>query len=257
MITGVAVGRVLGVNAVPASPSAPEPSSKVAAKGERPAENRVADLTGASLVTRAKSGEPEAMAAIEQRPVAERAIDETLALAEGRTARERRAIDVLRAQCSDHPELLDDVRTATKWLAYARNPAVGSVALAALASLPSPTAGDLVYEVWIGTEGRTAATQIAQEMLYAPAFRKWASPGLAIALDLRATESCESILALLPRAIEAGDRRSLQVLVKLNGRRNCGPSKTQYCYPCLHGSPMMSSAIRATRERSAPTFEGG
>jgi DNA-binding NarL/FixJ family response regulator len=155
MTTGLAVGRVLGVNAVPASHSAPETSSKVAAKSESPGGNRAADMTGASLVARAKSGEPEAMAAVEQRPVTERTIEETLALAEGRTASERRGIDVLRVQCSDHPELLDDVRTATKWLGYARNPAVASVALAALASLPSPTAADLVYEVWIGTEGRT------------------------------------------------------------------------------------------------------
>ena len=197
------------------------------------------------------------MSAIEQRPANERTIEETLALAEGRTARERRGIDVLRQQCSEHPELLDDVRTATKWLNHARNPAVAGDALAALASLPSATAADLVYEVWIGTQGRTVATQIAQEVLYAPSFRKWASPGLSVALDLRATESCENILALLPRAVEAGDTRSLQVLARINGRRNCGPTKQQDCYPCLRGSVLMSSAIRATRGRRAPTFEGG
>jgi DNA-binding NarL/FixJ family response regulator len=256
MTSGVVLDRMFRINAVPESRGAAVPSSEVTPMGKRSGENRVTGAPNASLVERAKSGEPEAMAAIEQRPITERAIEETLALAEGRAASERRGIDVLRQQCSEHPELLDDVRTATKWLAYARSPAVAKDALAALASLPSATAADLVYEVWIGTEGRTAATQIAREMIYAPSFRKWASPSLSIALDLRAAESCDRILALLPRAIEAGDRRSLQVLARLNARRNCGPQKNQDCYPCLHGSALMSSAIRATRERRAPTFEG-
>lgn len=253
MTTGIFVGRALGIHTVPASPGAS--SSRVPTKGKNPADQGAGDTSGATLSARAKSGDSEAIAALEQRPVTARTVEETLALVEGRAARERRGIDALREQCSEHPELLEDVRTARKWLGYARNPAVASDALAALASLPNAAAADLVYEVWVGTEGRTAATQIAREILYAPSFRKWASPALSIALDLRAAESCEGVAALLPRAIEAGDKRALQVLARLNARQNCGPSKKQDCYPCLRGSAAMSSAIRATRGRSAPTFD--
>jgi DNA-binding response OmpR family regulator len=208
-----------------------------------------------SLTQRASAGDPDAIAALEQKAPEERTVEETIALSEGRAVASRRAIAVLRDRVLREPEMLKDRAIVRQWIGHARDPATAAEALAAIASFPGPIAADLVYEVWIGTPERTASTQLAEEIAKTEAVRRKASPALSIALDLRSVETCEAAKELLPRAHAEADRRSVSVLARMNQRRGCGPRKRDDCYPCLReDKTALSDAIRAVLRRPAPAF---
>lgn len=245
----------------PAATSAPGALLRpVDAPKEMPAESvkatvaprAVRETAPQSLMARASSGDDEAMAALERLPLAGRSVDETRALAEGRVARARRSIVALGEECRQHPELLSRRETAERWLAHARDESVATDALATLASVPGPHTPDILYAVWTGTPKASGATRMAQELLASTAIRSQATPALSIALDLRAAESCEAMAALLPRAIDDADRRSIRVLGHILGNRRCGPAKNQECYPCLRKSLLVPKAVRAARSRPGP-----
>jgi hypothetical protein len=109
-----------------------------------------------------------------------------------------------------------------------------------------------VYEVWTGTRERTEVTSLAQALVYSSDVRPKASPALAVALDLRAAESCEENRRLLPIAERDGDRRSLHLLVKLRKVRGCGANGRMDCYGCLRRGTALGDAIRAVKDKKAP-----
>lgn len=205
---------------------------------------------------RARIGDPNAMAAIEARPVAERSIEDAKALAEGRIARRIGDVEALAKRCAETPDLLKDPKISGQWMSYVRDDALATEALAALASVPSSTAADVLYAAWVGTDGRTAATQLAKDLLYTDAVRARATPALSALLDMRAATECEKMKEVLPRAREVADKRALRILGKLPTQRNCGPSKHDLCYPCLQGSDLVAKTVRAVRVRPAPKFPG-
>jgi hypothetical protein len=124
--------------------------------------------------------------------------------------------------------------------------------LESMAALPAPIAADLLYEVWTGTVQRNATTELARALLYSRDVRPKASPALAVALDLRVSTSCKENQAILPRAEQDGDRRSLHLLLQLQRRYGCGPNKRQDCNPCLRKGDEVERAVKAVRERRDP-----
>lgn len=209
-----------------------------------------------SPLERASAGDPEAMAAIAMRPMLERSIEDAKALAEGRIARRIGDVESLAAQSADKPDLLTDPKISGQWISYARDDAVATAALTALAKIPSATAADLMYAVWVGTGGHTAATELAKDLLYTETVRARATPALSALLEMRAATDCAKMKEVLPRAAQAADRRALRILGKLPIQRNCGASQHELCYPCLRGSDLVAKAVRAVRNRPAPRFPG-
>jgi hypothetical protein len=123
-----------------------------------------------------------------------------------------------------------------------------------IARTPGSQSVDLLYEVWTGTTGKSDATKLAEALVYTDEIRKKASKGLAIALDLRVAESCETNQAILPRAIAEGDKRSLHLLGKLNAKKGCGPKKLSDCNPCLRKDKQLADATRIVRSKNAPKY---
>jgi DNA-binding response OmpR family regulator len=207
----------------------------------------------ASLTERASRGDRGALAELEGRPANRRSIDENIALGQGRIALRKAEIEELRQSILARPALLDDRQTVGRLLGFARDPSVAAEALAAVASLPGAKPADIIYEVWIGTPGRSSATALAQEFANSAIVRKNASPQLALALDLRQGKTCEDFRALVPAAKDHGDRRALRPLVQLLRRTGCGDDKRQDCYACLRGDDeALTTAIRAVQGRRAP-----
>jgi DNA-binding response OmpR family regulator len=208
----------------------------------------------ASLLERASAGDREAIAALEQRPIAARSVQDAVALSKGRSALKRLEIEALRDEIAKNPALLEDKATVRRLISAGRDPAVAAEALTAIASLPGPSSADIIYQIWIGTQERTAATHLAEELALTDAIRKKASPALAVALDLRKAESCEQNQALLPRALAEGDGRALRPLNRLIRRTGCGPNKRLDCYACLRKGKQLREVIRAVRKRRGPRF---
>jgi hypothetical protein len=126
-------------------------------------------------------------------------------------------------------------------------------ALAAVAGLPGPQSGDLLYEIWTASPGRSDTTELARALAYSRDVRAKSSAALSVALDLRLAETCAANQALLPRAIQDGDRRSLQLLTKLQRKQGCGPKKSADCFACLRDGEELEAAITAVKARRAPS----
>lgn len=193
-----------------------------------------------------------AMKQLEAKPVKDRDVDETIALASGSAVQRKAALGALASDLRRNPNLAEDpdvmkrLREATKDRELARD------ALRLLASLPGPTPVDVIYDIWVGTKGRTPTTELAEALVFTKEVRAKASPALAVALDLREAETCEQVKPVVMRAIEHGDRRSLRLLGKLTLRYGCGPGKVKDCWECLRGEDTITDAINAARKRPEP-----
>ncbi|MEE9383792.1 MAG: serine/threonine-protein kinase [Nannocystaceae bacterium] len=99
------------------------------------------------------------------------------------------------------------------------------------------------------------ATQAAQ-ILSDSTVRGRATPALRIALDLHEANTCKEKVALLDRADENGDPRSIKVLesVAKGPRRGCGFLGNRACPPkCRRGAKKMRATMAKIRARgSAP-----
>lgn len=234
--------------------SAPQPKPSVTAPAKPPpAEESVASaLSLPSLVERAEQGDKDAIEQIESRPPSERTMSEALAWARGKSERKRRVMASIAKQLRSDLPLSADRETLRRLEPFTRDPETATEALAILASLKTPMAADMLYDVWLRKREKSDATALAESLLYTKEVRDSASDALAVVLDLHAASTCEQIEGILERAREHGDSRAVPVLGKLNFRYGCGSRGGEDCYPCLRGKSGVSDAIRAARGRPAP-----
>jgi hypothetical protein len=175
-----------------------------------------------------------------------------LALASSRSSAELMAARALQRSLERDPGLIQESKTLSEVRRFSENPETARTVLAAMAALPAPMSADLLYEVWTGTIERTESTELARTLLLSKDVRPKASPALAVALDLRLAQRCEDAKAILPRAIQDGDRRTLPLVIKLQRKYGCGTNKRADCYPCLRDGDQLENVIKAVKERREP-----
>jgi hypothetical protein len=100
---------------------------------------------------------------------------------------------------------------------------------------------DMLFEL-MTTKGGSRAAKRAEELLRDEAVRLRGSPALRIAYDLRVARSCEDKAALLDRAKDDGDRRTLGQLQLLN--QDCRRGEC-----CLSNDPKLRAAMDGIKER--------
>jgi hypothetical protein len=81
--------------------------------------------------------------------------------------------------------------------------------------------------------------------------RAHASPATLITLDLRIATRCETKRALLSRAAQHGDQRTLQLLKPLTITRGCGTLKLGDCWPCMRKDGALRNAISGISARAS------
>lgn len=181
---------------------------------------------------------------------------QVFAVAEARRAREVGLATKLAAALDRDPGLIQEATTLAELRRMSDNPETARTVLQAMAALPAPLAADLLYAIWTGTVQRNETTELARVLLHSQDVRPKASPALAVALDLRQAETCEANAAILPRAAEHADRRSLHLLTKLQRRYGCGPNKRLDCYPCLRKGSELEAIVAAVKGRREPRTFG-
>ncbi len=181
---------------------------------------------------------------------------EVLEIAERRAGSHLRAAQELARALEHDPGIADDAKTLAEMRRMLGERETARTVLSALAALPGSFSVDLLYDAWVGTASRDETTELARALLYSKDVRPKASPALAVALDLRNAKTCEEHRAILPRAIEHADRRSLQFLNKLQRTTGCGPKKRDDCNPCLREGAELERAIKAARSRREPKTFG-
>jgi len=205
-----------------------------------------------SSANTAKVSEPS-VTELEQRPAGSLLASEVLRVAAAKAEQKRAQASELRQRLALNPALGQDNAVQAKLLEFAEDPITAPEALAAMSALEPPLGADLLYAVWTRTTERTDTTELARSLLYSSDVKAKASPALAVALALRAAETCAEFHALLPKALTDGDRRSQHLLAKLIAKRGCGPKKTEDCYACLRANrDELNATINAVKSRHAP-----
>jgi hypothetical protein len=237
LVLGLSGSKAKGVDSVATTGGAKAlasaaASAKPAAEKQRP--GLLAELEGKS---------PESLSA-----------SELMKVAEGRAERQREAAKALREKVEENRALLDDKTVQGQLLQFVGDAETARDALAAMATGEAASGPDLLYEVWTGTAVRNDATELARALVYSKDVRPKASPALAVALELRVAETCEQFKAVLPKALKDGDRRTLHLLTKLNGKKGCGPKKADDCYACLREGDELTATINAVKSRRPPAY---
>jgi hypothetical protein len=228
-----------------AAPAAPPPASAGAAEAS-------STSSAGSLLDQARGGDERALGVLEHQRPEDRGTEEALALAAGKAAQEASTVSKLRARLASDPGLAKDPKVIADLRRMAQEPDTSRDALAAMAALPGPISADLLYDAWTSTAERSATTELAQALLMGRDVRPKASPALAVALDLRQTESCEDNAKILERAVDVGDKRSFAPITRLLRRNGCGASKRDDCYPCLREGDLLKRALTAVKMRREP-----
>ncbi|HKQ69746.1 MAG TPA: serine/threonine-protein kinase [Polyangiaceae bacterium] len=109
---------------------------------------------------------------------------------------------------------------------------------------------DFLYELSTtkGISQRTSAR--IKQVLAKPDVRARMSPALAVAFDLKNSSGCESKRALLGRAKEQGDARSLAGLRTLQAAKGCGFLGLGDCWSCMRRDNALGAAIAAIEDRT-------
>jgi hypothetical protein len=178
--------------------------------------------------------------------------DEVLALATSDLDRRRQSAKMFREKIAGNPSAIKDKLVLAELRRFIADPQTAQEGLATVAALPGSMSADLLYEIWTATPNRTDATELARALLYSADVRSKASPALSVALDLRLAETCEANRAILPRALELGDRRSFPLLSKLKRKDGCGPQRRQDCFACVREGDELEGAITAVKGRRTP-----
>ena len=263
LVAALAAG-LIGTAGQERTPAASVPSAEAAAtpaaappSTPKPGDTATAAGTG-SLVERARSGDPSALASLEQKKPADRSVEEALGLATGKMAQATAASAKLRARLAADPGLAKDPKVIADLRKFAQETETSRDALAAMAAIPGPLSADLLYEAWTSTAERSETTELAQALLMSRDVRAKASPALAVALDLRDAlelregETCEANAKILPRAIEVGDKRAFAPLSRLLRHNGCGPTKRDDCYACLREGELLKKALTTVKLRREP-----
>jgi hypothetical protein len=197
----------------------------------------------------------EQLAKLEDRPPESLNARELAMLANARDEARRASSKALRSKLEANPVLGKDPALQGELMRLADDARSSADALSAMAALEAPIGADLLYEVWTRTPVRSDTTDLARALVYSTDVRPKASPALAVALELRAAESCEQYKAILPKALKDGDRRAAHLLLKLSSKRGCGPNKSDDCYACLREQKdELKATINAVKSRRPPDY---
>jgi hypothetical protein len=234
--------------ASPASSGPPQPSASRA---------RAPDLT--RLFELAARGDRAALGKLAARPDAGRSSAEWQALATGYTVLKDYPASLaaygaaarLDPALGNDAKLLGDVRRA------AEQPATQGAALDLAATGLGSGGADLLFDLWSTNRTRQGAKSLAdaaRAKLDQAEVKEHSSPALRVALDLMSARGCSGYRALLPRAVEHADARSLPVLNKLTVGRGCGFLGISDCFYCLRGDSKLGAAVENAKSRPAPSF---
>ncbi len=108
---------------------------------------------------------------------------------------------------------------------------------------------EVLYDLAFGGKTLAGIVTRAHQSLQSPLVRGHASPAILVTLDLRSATSCEARRALLPRAREVGDARTLAVLSAYSPTTGCGFLHGHDCWPCLRRDGALTATIAAITAR--------
>lgn len=233
-----------------ASPKALAPTASVAS-GVKPSEAPASAVPSLAFeLEQAQAAGLEALEALAKKHPNEGSV--LLALAQARVAAKKYepAVRAVSSALAVDPELNVSKKVATLLFTTAQSRSGREETFKLLEGPMGSRGADIVYDIAVHPSIKAAVKQRAEQYLKSDAFEKASSPELNIAVALRHAERCEQKHALLLRAKNVADSRSLSYLEPLTKTQGCGKGGKQDCYPCLRGDSRLPEAIQAVKART-------
>lgn len=206
------------------------------------------------LMSAAEFGEEAALQELLKVPPKERKSEVWLTLGAGymKSQKTDEALDIYQEAIAHMAELADNAKIAENVQLAVKDSATMKKAIAVAAESMGERGVNILFHTWAGTAKRTPASALAERYLKLERVQKKASKAVTLALDLRRPHACAELRALLTKAKDYGDTRSLNPMAKLRSKRGCGASKKDDCYACLRNDSLLEDAIAAAAERLGP-----
>ncbi len=160
-----------------------------------------------------------------------------------------RAVGAIGRALSLDPKLQEDAQVATALFKAAQAKASSDASFALLEGPMGSRGADIIYDLATTKGVRQNIKQRAAAWLKTKDFDRASSAALNIAVALRHAVSCQQKHALLLRAKNVADERTLPELQKLEARTGCGRRKRDDCYACLRKDDRLKQAITAIQGR--------
>lgn len=175
-----------------------------------------------------------------------------LALAQGRVNAKQyaEAVKTISAALDVDPELKVSKKVASLLFTTAQSKSGRERTFELLQGPMGSRGADIVYDIAVHDAIKPAVKTRAEQYLKSEAFERASSPELNIAVALRHADRCEQKHALLLRAKNVGDQRSLRYLEPLAKVEGCGAGSKHDCYPCLRADARLGDAIAAVKTRA-------
>ncbi len=237
------------VEAEPAT-AAPEPS----VTAEPPPEPKKPEK---SVLQLAAEGEKDAIKQLQAKPLAERSVEDNVALAKARIAGKRFEISEIARKTELVPAYGKDRDTLRNVLNFAKDREVAIDLLQMLTTLPGEQGPDHLYRLSSSRLVPQEISELAEKMLLSSEVRQKASPALEILLKFKLLaeadeKDCPAVAKLLEEAKTVADRRIYGEMKSVYGKRGCGVNKAEDCWACLRKPDLVKEAIPEIRPRLAP-----
>ena len=175
-----------------------------------------------------------------------------LALAQGRANAKKyaEAVNAVSAALEVDPELNVSKKVASLLFATAQSKSGRERTFQLLEGPMGSRGADIVYDIAVHPTIKPQVKARAEKYLGSEAFERASSPELNIAVALLHADRCEQKYALLLRAKNVGDSRSLRHLEPLVKTNGCGAGGKQDCNPCMRADSRLADAIAAVKARA-------
>jgi serine/threonine-protein kinase len=250
---GLLAAIVLVVVALTSSPSSPPSAARVSTPvppaGAAPVSATLASKPPTAELEAARAkGAPGLEALAERYPKNLDLLLELVSAYDGQNDHAR-AVGAIGRALSLDPKLAEDAQISTALFKAAQAKASSDASFALLEGPMGSRGADIVYDLATTKGVRQNIKQRALSWLQTKEFDRASSASLNIAVALRQAQSCQQKHALLLRAKNVGDERSLSELKKLEARTGCGRRKRDDCYACLRKDDRLKQAITAIEGR--------
>jgi serine/threonine-protein kinase len=179
--------------------------------------------------------------------------DPTVLVALGHaTARAReyvRAVGAIGHALSLEPKLAENDQIASTLFQTAQAKGSSDATFAVLTGAMGSRGADIVYDLATTESVKPWVRARAETWLHSQDFDRVSSPPLNIAVALRFASACPQRYALLLRAKNVGDERSLPYLHKLETTTGCGKKHDEDCNACLRADKRLDETIEAIGAR--------
>jgi eukaryotic-like serine/threonine-protein kinase len=160
------------------------------------------------------------------------------------------AVSSVRKAVEADPGLTSDRYVAGVLWDAAQRPTSSDAAFELIKGPMRAAGADIAFDLAVTQAVPTNVAARARAWLRTKGFERISTPEASIAAGLLLAPNCKARQALVKRAENVGDARSVPLLQQFQSGAGCAPPEGPDCNACLKGAPAITTALEAIRGRN-------